>query len=196
MTAAGNPGLYPAGAQNAANPYYAEFGGDPAPAAQQAAFPGDQTGISGLGNPGFAWHDVIIDKIGNNVTWYIDGLKIAGLDVSAIALSTNIFVGFYDPSSGVSPIPDLAFALVDNLRVLTLQRPNVTSLQTISGGTQVQIDFSASTVDSTASFTLQGASAVNGTYADASSTMSQLGPGSFWAVLARSGSAQFYRIRR
>jgi len=196
LTAAGNPGLYPAGAQNVANAYYAELGGDPAPAAQQTAFPGDQTGISGLGNPGFAWHDVIIDKIGNNVTWYIDGLKIAGLDVSAVALSTNIFVGFYDPTSGVSPIPDLAFALVDNLRVLTLQRPNVTSIQTISGGTQVQIDFSASTVDTTASFTLQGASAVNGTYADASSTMSQLGPGSFRAVLATSGSAQFYRIRR
>ena len=96
----------------------------------------------------------------------------------------------------MSPIPDLAFALVDNLRVLTLQRPNVTSLQTISGGTQVQIDFSASTVDITASFTLQSAAAVNGTYADVGSTMSQLGPGSFRAVLTTSGLAQFYRIRR
>ena len=78
----------------------------------------------------------------------------------------------------------------------TIVFPNVTSLQTISGGTQVQIDFSASTVDITASFTLQSAAAVNGTYADVGSTMSQLGPGSFRAVLTTSGLAQFYRIRR
>ena len=196
QTAAGNPGLFPAGAQNVGNAYYAEFGGDPAPAAQQAAFPFDQTGTAGTGNPGFAWHDMIIDKIGTNITWYLDGLKIAGPGVGATVLSSNIFVGFYDPTAGVSPIPDLAFAVVDNLRVLTLQRPNVTSIQTISGGTQVQIDFEASPVDTISSFTLQSAASPGGPYTDVNATFSLLGPGSLRAVLATSGSAQFYRLRR
>ena len=196
LTSSGNPGLYPAGSQAVANSYYAEFGGDPAPASQIAAFPGNQTGTAGRGNPGFAWHDMMINKIGSTVTWYMDGLKIAGLDVSAIPLSTNIFIGYYDPSGGVSPIPDLAFALVDNLRVLTLQRPQITTVAAIGAGAQMQMDFAASPVDTTNSFTLQSSATVNGTYADVNSTVTQIGTGSFRAVVGKNGPAQFYRLRR
>jgi hypothetical protein len=179
-----------------ANAYYAEFGGDPAPVAQQTIFPNDQTGTAGKGNPGFAWHDMIIDKIGTNFTWYLDGLKIAGGNVGATVMSSNIFVGYYDPTAGSSPIPDLAFAIVDNLRVLTLQRPNITSIQAISSGTQVQIDFAASPVDTINSFTLQSAASVGGPYTDVSATFSLVGPGSLRAVRATSGAEQFYRLRR
>src|SRR5262249_19029145 len=150
---------------------------------------------TGPGNAGFAWHDVMITKQGNSVTWAMDGIKIATEDVSVTPpLSTNIFVGFYDPTAGVSPIPDVAFALVDNLRLLTMQQPVITSIKLI--GANVQLDFTGATVDTPASFTLQSGAAVSGSYADVSATISQLSPGLFRATRALSGSSQFYRVRR
>jgi len=139
---------------------------------------------------------MITDKAGSTVTWYVDGLKIAGVNIGATVLSTNIFVGFYDPSSGVSPIPALSFALVDNLRVLSLPRPTIISIPITNSGTQVQIDFTAAVGDTTGSFTLQSAAAINGTFSDASSTITQLSPGSFRVVTAVNGPMQFYRLRR
>src|SRR5690242_15510567 len=104
----------------------------------------------------------MITKTGSNVTWVIDGVKIAGVDATGTVLSTNIFVGFYDPTSGKSPIPDLAFALIDNLQVAAMQAPLITKIQN-SGG-NVQVDFSASTVDLPSGFTLQSASSVTGPF--------------------------------
>src|SRR5204863_9839297 len=142
----------PPSQQSVINPYYASFGGDPAPASQQVAFPSDQTGTAGVGNAGFAWHDVMITKQGNSVTWTMDGVRIATVDVSVTPpLSTNIFVGFEDRNSDKSPIPELAFGLVDNLRVLTMQQPLITSIKIIGGN--AQIDFTGATVDTLASFT-------------------------------------------
>src|SRR5262249_4111327 len=72
LQASSNPGVYsapPPNQQAVANPYYASFGDDPAPLAQQLAFPNDQIGNTGPGNAGFAWHDVMITKQGNSVTW-------------------------------------------------------------------------------------------------------------------------------
>jgi hypothetical protein len=170
------------------------MGGDPAPAGQLALYPLDQTGTTGAGNSGFAWHDVMLTKIGNTVTWFVDGVTIAGLDVSAFSFSTNIFVGFYDPSGGVSPIPDVAFALFDNLRVATMQSPLITAIHTV--GSNVQIDFTGSTSDTPASFTLQSVGQVNGAFADGPSTITSLGSGSFRATAPTIGPVQFYRIRR
>jgi hypothetical protein len=195
LTAASNPTVYPAGGQAVTSPYYASFGGDPAPLAQQnGPFGGNQTGTTGVGNPGFAWHDVMITKQSNTITWVMDGIKIAGVDATGFALSTNVFVGFYDPTSGVSPIPDLSFAIIDNLRVATMQPPAITSIQVV--GSNVRLDFTASTIDTPASFTLQSASTVNGTYSDVSSTITPMGAGTFRAILPLNGVAQYYRVRR
>jgi hypothetical protein len=195
VTAASNPGVYPAASQNTANtPYYYFMGGDPAPAGQLALYPLDQTGTTGIGNPGFAWHDVMLTKIGNTVTWAIDGVKIAAVDVSTFNFATNVFVGFYDPSGGVSPIPDVAFALFDNVRVATMQPPFITAIHTVGGN--VQIDFTGSTSDTPASFTLQSAGQVNGAFADVSSTIAVLGSGSFRATAPATAPVQFYRMRR
>jgi hypothetical protein len=195
VLATSNPGVYPAGSQNTANtPYYYSFGGDTAPPGQIALYPFDQTTNTVSGNSGFAWHDVMLSKTGSNITWLIDGLKIAGLDATGTVMSTNIFVGFYDPTAGKSPLPDLAFALVDNLRVVAMQAPVITKI--LSVGSNVQIDFTASTADVPSGFTLQGAGTVNGAYADVSSTITQLSPGVFRAVRALNGSVQFYRVRR
>jgi hypothetical protein len=195
VTATSNPGVYPAGSQNTANtPYYYSFGLDPAPPGQVALYPFDQTTNTVSGNIGFAWHDVMLTKTGSNITWVIDGTKIAGVDATGTLMSTNIFVGFYDPSSGKSPIPDLAFALIDNLVVATMQRPVITRIQN-SGG-NVLVDFSASVADSPAGFTLQSSSSVLGPFADVTSSNSQLSPGLFRATRASAGNVQFYRIRR
>ncbi|HVV01144.1 MAG TPA: Calx-beta domain-containing protein, partial [Verrucomicrobiae bacterium] len=195
VTATANPGVYPAGSQNAQNTaYYYFFGSDPAPALQQANYPDDQFLETLPGNPGFAWHDVVLTKIGSNITWVIDGVKIAGINATGTPMSTNIFVGFYDPTSGTSPNPDLSFGLVDNLRVYTMQAPKIITIQPV--GSNVQIDFTASVSDSASGFTLQSASSLAAQMADSSATITQLTPGTFRAVTPASGPLQFYRIRR
>src|SRR6185312_3539789 len=123
------------------------------------------------------------------------GVKIAGVDVSTFTFSTNIFLGFYDPSAGISPIPDVAFALFDNLRVATMQVPLITVIKTVGGN--VQIDFTGSTSDTPASFALQSVGTVNGAFADApSAPITSLGGGLFRATVPLNGPVQFYRIRR
>src|SRR5262249_23472776 len=84
------------------------------------------------------------------------------------------FVGFYDSTAGKSPIPDLAFALIDNLKVATMQVPLITKIQN-SGG-NVQVDFSASKADSPTGFTLQSASSILGPFVVVSSPNSQPHP--------------------
>ncbi|MBI3849802.1 MAG: hypothetical protein HY298_05870 [Verrucomicrobia bacterium] len=94
---------------------------------------------------------------------------------------------------------------IDNLKVSTafadvvppiptVTQPNITSIQIVGGN--VQIDFTAGAGDTTGLFTLQSAGTVNGTYGDVGAVISQLGPGSFEAVIAPSGDTQFYRIKR
>jgi hypothetical protein len=66
----------------------------------------------------------------------------------------------------------------------------------VSNGT-VSMDFSAGPTDSIASFTIQSAATVNGTYALVSvANIVQLSPGLFRATFPTSGTVQFYRVRR
>lgn len=67
---------------------------------------------------------------------------------------------------------------------------------TVTGET-VTINFTGATEDSAASFTLQSAPAVTGTYTDAvGANLTQLSPGVFQATVAPIGLATFYRIKR
>ncbi|MEE2947499.1 MAG: Calx-beta domain-containing protein, partial [Verrucomicrobiota bacterium] len=84
---AAESGAYAAGAtadsRNNTNPHYADaFPGQSPPAAQAAAFPDKQTGTLANGAVGFAWRQVSITKIGDSVTWAIDGVTIATLGQS------------------------------------------------------------------------------------------------------------------
>lgn len=109
-------GVYAAGtASNCrgnGNAYYAATfpSGQTAPAAQ------GQSGSLAVGTVGLRWRDVIINKQGTNVTWFIDGLQIASFTNITFAAS-NIFVGYWDEFASVSGSPSLSFALVDNLRM-------------------------------------------------------------------------------
>lgn len=99
------------------HPYYASAfpGGQTAPASQQIAHP-QQTGGLAVGTVGFAWRDVVVNRTGGTVEWFIDGLKIAAIN-NATLTASNIFVGYWDSFTSLSDNQALSFGLVDNVRV-------------------------------------------------------------------------------
>ncbi len=105
------------------HPYYLNVfpGGQPMPAAQA------QSGWLEQGTIGFAWRDVVVNKTGSTVEWFIDGLKICS--VAGVTLpSTNVFIGYWDSFSSLSANTNLCFGLVDNVRVeIPAIAPNLTS---------------------------------------------------------------------
>ena len=106
-----------AGVTNNTNAYYSGFQGS-IPAAQTALFP-QQTGTPAVGTQSFKWHDWQIAKIGNSVTWTIDGLLIATMAYDTPG-GNNIFLGQFDINATSSTDPNaraLLFGLVDNVRV-------------------------------------------------------------------------------
>lgn len=111
-----NSGVYTGGNQpnvrGNGHPYYANVfpGGQTAPAVQV------QSGALDGGTIGFAWRDVVVNKTGNTVEWFIDGLKIATVTNATFAAS-NIFIGYWDSFASLSDNTNLSFGLVDNLRV-------------------------------------------------------------------------------
>jgi hypothetical protein len=114
-------GVYAAGtasdARGNGNSYYAGTfpGGQTAPPLQQANYP-QQTGGLAVGTVGFAWRDVIINKQGNTVEWFIDGLKIATIN-NATFTANNIFLGYWASLASLSDNTALSFGLFDNVRV-------------------------------------------------------------------------------
>lgn len=137
--------------------YAATFpGGQTAPAFQQANYP-QQTGALPTGTVGFAWRDVIVNKIGNTVEWWIDGLKIASVPNANLAAS-NIFVGYWDAYASVSDNANLSFGLVDNVRVerfVTNVPPYITTQPaSVQAATGANVSFSV-TAGGTAPLTYQ-----------------------------------------
>jgi len=58
----------------------------------------------------------IVNKTGNTVEWFIDGLRIATI-TGATFTSSNIFIGLWDSFSSLSDNTNLSFAVFDNVRV-------------------------------------------------------------------------------
>ena len=79
------------------NVYYANlFGTHTAPSAEAAIatgeVPGDTNIMSGpsqTGSFGFAWHNVVLVKNGNTITWNVDGSRIATTDVTGVSLGSD-----------------------------------------------------------------------------------------------------------
>lgn len=128
-------GVYAAGtaatARNDTHAYYAGLGGQSAPAAQLALFP-QQTNTTRTGTVGMAWRDVVIEKVGNNVTWTIDGRLIVSADISGAPLAgSNILFGQSDinaTSSSDLNAGSLLFGLIDNVRVTVVPEPSSIAL--------------------------------------------------------------------
>lgn len=86
-----------------------------APALQKSLY-SQQTGNLATGTFGFAWHDVIVSRIGNTVDWVVDGIRMATIS-NATFTASNVFVGFWDAFSSLTDNTNLNFGLVDNVRV-------------------------------------------------------------------------------
>ena len=115
-------GVYAAGTASDArgnlNGYYTTAfpGGQAAPVWQQTTYPLQQHGGLAAGTIGFAWREVILNKSGNAVEWFIDGVPIATIR-SATFTASNICLGYWDSFASLSDNPELSFGLVDNVRV-------------------------------------------------------------------------------
>ena len=114
-------GVYAAGtgstARGSGDPYYANvFPAGSTPPPLQTSTYTKQAGGLAVGALGLAWHDVVVNKSGGTVQWYIDGLRLATVSASSIVAS-NITVGYWDPFASVTDNTNLSFGLIDNLRV-------------------------------------------------------------------------------
>jgi hypothetical protein len=189
------------GLRNSTHPFYSSrWGGQTAPAAQLALYPG-QTGTVDPGNAGMAWHSAVITKLGNTVIWQMDGVTIATVTNDPVTLSTNILVGLQDRFGGsVSSVPEMSFGLVDNLKVerYSATPPAPISIRDIRlVGPNVEIDFTGPATEPATAFRLQSSLVVTSGYADDNvATITALGAGSFRATTGLNPGNRFYRIRR
>jgi hypothetical protein len=126
--------LYPAGGQNQTAAYYqTNFpGGVSAPAAQLALFP-SQTGTTAAGTIGWAWHHVKITKSGSFVTWDVDNIRVANVDLTDSSVpefgGDNILFSQADINAGqtTTALDPLLFGLIDNVKVTALPSEEVTA---------------------------------------------------------------------
>jgi hypothetical protein len=157
-------GAYAGGSLNNSDPYYAPFGRVAATPEQLALYP-EQTGLTPTGGPGLAWHEVVIEKRGTNISWFVDNLRISTISLTNKEISTNIFVGFFDINGTQTGNQDLSFGLVDNLRVEQLES-TVTGEILITGvarsGTNIELTFTAP--DAMSAFVVEGSATVDGDY--------------------------------
>ncbi len=136
-------------ARNASNPYYYDrtnlvgpFPGQPIPAAQTAIVQGldpnvDHTGTAQDGITAFSWAEGEIAKVGNVVTWKVNGVLIATVNLDDVGTGPGDGVGFDDLPTGGHNIllghsdtnsssstdalfNTLTFSLYDNIRVETI----------------------------------------------------------------------------
>lgn len=124
--------------RQASDPYYVNngFGSETAPAAQIALFP-QQSGATAPGTQGMAWHVWEVIRNDNTVTWTVDGVLIATVDLTSETFAgDNFFLGLFDINATSSTDPnarDLLFGLIDNV-VVTDVIPEPGSLSVLALG--------------------------------------------------------------
>jgi hypothetical protein len=130
------------------HPYYAGFGSVSPPTAQTDLFPSLQTGTTVVGSAAFEWHEVEIEKIGNDISWTVDDVLIATVNLvgpDPITLGGgNIFFGHSDINATVASDPsrfDLLFTLIDNVKVATIEAGPVTNADFNGNGTVDAADY-------------------------------------------------------
>ncbi len=144
------------------------------------------------------------DGTGTNVTAALP----AGYSPLANQVTGNLFVGRYRYPlvDGSNTDPRTFIGAIDEVQVSAglitpatgqlgyLPTPPTITGISLSGGT-VTIHFTGNAAASAGSYTLVGTSTVNGTYAPLSATVTALGGGAFQATVAKSGAAEFYKIK-
>ncbi|HET6406733.1 MAG TPA: PEP-CTERM sorting domain-containing protein, partial [Chthoniobacteraceae bacterium] len=122
-------------ARNNTNAYYASLGGKTAPSGQLLQYPG-QTESTSVGTLGFAWRDMVVEKLGSTVSWSVDGLLIASVPINNLEAlgGDNIFFGMFDINATSSAdINDfLNAAIFDNIKVEVIPEPASASLLAVA----------------------------------------------------------------
>ncbi len=153
--------------------------------------PGVPSNLQGSSTP--SWAQVEVDQIGNVITLKINNTSILSYTNNSGSQSGKIMLGYddaFDSNTGVG-----AAAIYDNIRVVDLGRPTITS--TTRAGTSTVLSFSWTLDDPTTAFTIQKATDVAGTYASVAATIVKTGPGTYQATITgESAGAAFYRVRR
>ena len=115
-------GIYAAGGQNNSLAYYSDNGFGSVDTGAGTTNPGSQ---------GMEWHQVEITKIGNTITWSIDGIRIATADVSGQTFGGNNIVFVQSDINQGQTTEDLEsqlFGLIDNVVVTVVPEPSTFAL--------------------------------------------------------------------
>ncbi len=127
------------------NYYVTNFPAQTVPVAQFNLFPQQTNSVTGPNAPGaanpgtlaFKWHDVSLKKVANTITYSINDVLIATVDVTDAGTlgGANILFNHYDINNTVSTDPNrtnLIFTLIDNVRVT--EYTNVVSVSATTPG--------------------------------------------------------------
>lgn len=171
-------GVYAAGtsgSRNNTHPYYQttftpQSATNNCPA-QLALYP-QQTGLTQGGSAGMKWRKVQLRKVGNIITYKMDDLLIATIDVNTNGTfgGNNIVFGHFDINAGASTdvnATNLAFSLVDNIRitnfnnVVTITAPSATATEAGQGSATFTVARTEAGVPLTINYSVAG-TATNG----------------------------------
>lgn len=150
--------------------------------------------------PGPAWADVELAKIGNAVTLTINKKFITGYLGATNYTSGRIMLGYLDAFNSIGDAQG-NFVLFDNLRVVSLASPTITSITPGSPNVTIQFTANASPADQPVQFVVQSAATVTGPYTDipaAGAGITSPSAGNFTATVAVNplDNQKYYRIRR
>lgn len=150
--------------------------------------------------PGPAWADVELAKVGGVLTLTINKKAILSYTNATAYTSGRIMLGYLDAFDSIGDAQG-NFVFFDNLRVISLASPAITSIQPGSPNLTIQFTANASPADQASQFVVQSASAVTGPYTDIGTPgvgITSPSAGNFTATVAVNPleSQKYYRIRR
>lgn len=146
------------------------------------------------------WADVELKKIGSVVTLSINKKPILNYTNTTAFTSGKVMLGYLDAFDSIGDANG-NFVVYDNLRVVSLASPNITSIVPGSPNLTIQFTATAAPADVPSQFIVQSAAAAAGPYTDiglAGAGITSPSAGNFTAVVAVNplDTQKYYRIRR
>ena len=93
------------------------------------------------GGPGKGWVRAEVRKVGETVSWILNGQIIATLGADqALADGNRVMVGYADPFASIADPGEENFAIVDNLRVLQLSADDILPIVSVTVDGTVDFD--------------------------------------------------------
>ena len=150
--------------------------------------------------PGPAWADVEVIKIGARITLRINKKEILSFANTNAYTSGKIMLGYLDAFDSIGDAQG-NFVVYDNLRVISLTSPNITSIQPGNPNVTIQFTANASPADVPSQFVVQAAATATGPYIDVGTPgtgITSPSAGNFTVTVAMNplDSQKYYRVRR